>query len=79
MVQYFNETAKQDQPQFAVLAALAFGAVVLGRRWKTDQDTFASFYSIAVARTGGGKEHVRRVVYRLLTAALLEKLMGPRS
>ncbi len=79
VVQYFNETAKQDQPQFAVLAALAFGAVVLGRRWKTDQDNFASFYSIAVARTGGGKEHVRRVVYRLLTAALLEKLMGPRS
>lgn len=79
VVTYYTETAKQDQPQFAVLAALVFGAVVLGRRWKTDQDNFASFYSIAVARTGGGKEHVRRVVYRLLTAALLEKLMGPRS
>jgi hypothetical protein len=76
-VDYFNATARSPQPQFAVLAALAFGAVILGRRWCTANRNFASFYGIAVARTGSGKEHVKTVVQKFLVHAGLSRLVGP--
>ena len=40
VVNYYTVTAIKPQPQFAVQAALAFGSVVMGRRWVTDQRNF---------------------------------------
>lgn len=79
VVDYYNATAMKPQPQFAVQAALAFGSVVLGRNWSTDQSNFPSLYLLNLAPTSGGKEHVKRVIEALLGEAGLDTLIGPKT
>lgn len=76
-VDYYNATAPKPQPQFAVQCALAFGSVVMGRRWVTDQDNYSSLYFVNVAKSASGKEHVKTALERLIEAAGLERLLGP--
>lgn len=76
-VNYYNTTAPKDQPQFAVQAALAFGSVVMGRRWVTDQKNYSGLYFIIVGKSAAGKEHAKTVTERLLEAAGLDRLIGP--
>ena len=77
VVNYYSITAIKPQPQFAVQAALAFGSVVMGRRWVTDQRNFSSLYFLNIGETGSGKEHSKTVLERLLEEAGLEDLIGP--
>jgi hypothetical protein len=77
VVNYYSITAIKPQPQFAVQAALAFGSVVMGRRWVTDQRNFSSLYFLNIGETGSGKEHSKTVLERLLDEAGLEDLIGP--
>jgi len=77
VVTYYNSTAPKDQPQFAVQAALAFGSVVMGRRWVTDQNNMSGLYFVNVGKTAAGKEHSKTVLERLLEAAGLDRLIGP--
>jgi hypothetical protein len=77
VVTYYNATAARAQPQFAVQAALAFGSVVMGRRWITDQRNYSSLYFLNVAVSSAGKEHAKTVIEKLLEAASLERLIGP--
>jgi hypothetical protein len=76
-VNYYNATAPKPQPQFAVQAALAFGSVVMGRRWVTDQNNMTSLYFVNVAKSAAGKEHVKTVLERLLEDAGLATRIGP--
>lgn len=76
-VHYYNTTAPKEQPQFAVQAALAFGSVVMGRRWVTDQSNMSGLYFVNVGKSAAGKEHAKTVLERLLEAAKLEHLIGP--
>jgi hypothetical protein len=78
-VRWANRTAPKPQPQFAVQAAIALGAVVLGRRWRTTHDNYASLYLLNVGRSGSGKEHARTVLEKVLSAAQLAHLIGPTS
>lgn len=77
VVDYANRTAPKPQPQFAVQAALALGAVVLGRNWCTTQDNYAAQYLVNVGKSASGKEHPRTVIDRILTEANLAHLLGP--
>ena len=77
VVNYYTVTAIKPQPQFAVQAALAFGSVVMGRRWVTDQRNFSSLYFLNIGETGSGKEHTKTVLESLLEEAGLEELIGP--
>ena len=77
VVNYYKTTAPKDQPQFAVQAALAFGATVMGRRWVTDMDNMSSLYFVNVGKSAAGKEHVKKVIERCLEAAHLDHLIGP--
>ena len=77
MVNYYNTTAHKPQPQFAVQAALAFGSVVLGRRWVTDQNNYSALYFINVGKSASGKEHAKTVIEDTLDAAGLSHLIGP--
>lgn len=79
VVDYYNATAMKPQPQFAVQAALAFGSVVLGRNWSTDQNNFTSLYFLNLAPTSGGKEHIKRVIETFLGEAGLDSLIGPKT
>jgi hypothetical protein len=77
VVNYYTTTAAKDQPQFAVQAALAFGSVVMGRRWVTDQRNYSGLYFVNVGVTAAGKEHAKTVVEKLLEEAGLDKRIGP--
>ncbi len=77
VVNYYATTAIKPQPQFSVQAALAFGSVVMGRRWVTDQRNFTSLYFLNIGETGSGKEHTKSVLEDLLEEADLEELIGP--
>ena len=77
VVNYYTVTAIKPQPQFAVQAALAFGSVVMGRRWVTDQRNFSSLYFLNIGETGSGKEHTKTVLEELLEQAGLDELIGP--
>jgi hypothetical protein len=76
-VNYYTTTAPKSQPQFAVQAALAFGSVVMGRRWVTDQNNYTGLYFINVGKSAAGKEHAKTVIENLLEHAKLERLIGP--
>lgn len=76
-VSYYTATAPKPQPQFAVQCALAFGSVVLGRRWVTEQANMTGLYFVNVAKSASGKEHVKTALERLLEAAGLDSRIGP--
>ena len=76
-VNYYSVTAPRDQPQFAVQTALAFGSVVMGRRWVTDQANMTGLYFVNVGLSAAGKEHSKTTLERMLEAAGLARLIGP--
>ena len=76
-ITFYTTTAPKDQPQFAVQAALAFASAVMGRRWRTDQDNYASLYLVNVGKSAAGKEHAKTAVEKMLEAAGLDGVIGP--
>jgi hypothetical protein len=76
-VDLYNRTAPRPQPQFAVQAALAFGAAVLGRRWRSTMANWPSMYFVNIGKSASGKEHSRTMIDACLTAAGLSHLIGP--
>ena len=77
VVNYYAITAAKEQPQFAVQTALAFGSIVMGRRWVTDQRNYAGLYFVNVGKSATGKEHAKTVLERLLEDAQLDRRIGP--
>lgn len=76
-VRWTNQTAPKPQPQFAVQAAIALGATVMGRIWRTSRHNYPSLYLVNVGRSGSGKEHARTAIESTLDAAGLTRLIGP--
>lgn len=76
-VRWTNATSPKPQPQFAVQAALALAATVMGRRWRTSRFNFPSLYLVNVGKSASGKEHARTVIEATLAAAGLGRLIGP--
>lgn len=77
VVEYYNATSIKDQPQFAVTTALAIGAMVMQRRYKTDQENYPSINIINVGDTSTGKERLKGVVEEIAIEAGLSNLIGP--
>ena len=75
-VRYVNATAPRPQPAFAIGAALALGATVCGRRYRTTRNNFSALYFVHVGKSGSGKEHARTAIYAALTAADWPQLIG---
>lgn len=74
---YYAATCQQEQPQFAVQAALALGSVCLGRMWTTNRNQWPSLYLVCVGETGAGKEHVKTAIEQvLLEAGLTRQILG---
>lgn len=74
---WINATSRKPQPDFATQAALAFGATVLGRRYRTDQNNFPSLYFLNIGKSASGKEHAKWAIEELLEACDLAQLIGP--
>lgn len=76
---WIDATARKPQPMFAIQAAIAFGAAVLGRRYVTTQRNWPSLYLLNIGKSASGKEHAKWAIERLLDACQLERLVGPDS
>ncbi len=76
MVKFSDKMAIKAQPQFDVQAALAFGSVVMGRRWVTDLGNMSSLFFLNIAKTGEGKDNAAHVVEKVLRESGLD-LVGP--
>jgi pyruvate/2-oxoglutarate dehydrogenase complex dihydrolipoamide acyltransferase (E2) component len=73
---WINATAPKPQPEFSVMAALAIGATVMGRRFRTDQRNFPSLYFVMIAKSAEGKDHPQKCIRRVLTKSGLANLIG---
>ena len=70
---YYNATAVKPQHLFAIATGLILGSVVLGRRYNTgDYENYTSLYFLIVAKSGTGKDHVKKIVRSILQAANLK-------
>jgi len=69
-------TSQKSQPQFDVQAALVFCSTVLGRRYKTDNNNFASLFFLNIGKSASGKEHAKYAVEKLLEECELSHLIG---
>jgi len=76
-VDWINATSRKPQPMFAVQAALAFGATVLGRKYVTSNRNWSSLYFLNIGKSASGKEHAKWAIERMLDAAGLSALIGP--
>lgn len=70
------DTAHRPQPELAFAASLALMAVVLGTKVRTPSGLRTNLYVVSTAVTGGGKEHGRSCLRKVLAAAGLGHLEG---
>ncbi len=77
IVNYYNKTAYQSQPGFALISALAFCSIILGRRFKTNLNHHPSLYFMNVGKSGSGKEHQIHVIHELLEIIKYTSRLGP--
>jgi hypothetical protein len=77
VVGWVNTSSPKPQPQFAVQAALAFAATVLGRRFCTNHGNWPSLFLLNIGLSASGKEYAKTAVERLLEACSLSSLIGP--
>lgn len=68
IVNYYNATAKREQPLFAVQAAIATCSIILARNFETNNENRTSLFLMNVAKSGTGKEHAKKVVEKILEA-----------
>lgn len=75
-VDYAMSTAVSPQPFLALGAAICMVGALAGRRYRTPTDLRSNVYAIGIADSGGGKDHARRCVKRVLYAAGLDRYLG---
>ncbi|MES9958550.1 MAG: DUF3987 domain-containing protein [Sedimenticola sp.] len=69
-VDFYACTAITPQPELAVQAALALGAVCCGRKYKTvELPNFSNLWFLGVAKSGAGKEHSKWAIEKVLNEA----------
>jgi|6_EtaG_2_1085325.scaffolds.fasta_scaffold01559_11 hypothetical protein len=73
------ETSRHPNKILAAQTALAFGSVVLGRRYVTAQGNYPLVYFLTVGKSTTGKEHGKKTLERALVASGLERLIGGRG
>lgn len=77
MVRWMTATTESPQPWLSLGAALCGVGTAMGRRWKLEApDTRSNVYVIALADSGGGKDHPRKLIRRLLISAGLGQYLG---
>ena len=73
---YYMKTAPQPNDLLAAQATIAFGSVVLGRRYVTTQGNYTSLYLLSIAKSTTGKEHGRKVIHNILEEAERTELLS---
>jgi len=65
ITRWIDRNANKPVPVFAVHTALAFGSVVLGRRFKTIYNNWSALYFLAIGLSSGGKENAKSSIEAL--------------
>jgi hypothetical protein len=74
---WITATAIRPQPLLSLAAALSFVGMIKGHRVRGKTDLRTNLMILAMAPTGGGKEHPQNAIKRLVKACGLQKhLMG---
>jgi len=65
ITRWIDKNANKPVPVFAVHTALAFGSLVLGRRFKTIYNNWSALYFLAIGLSSGGKENAKASIEAL--------------
>lgn len=76
MVDFNLATAIRPQPWLAIGAALVAIGTLMGRRYRTESNLRSNLYIVAMAASGGGKDHARNVIKEAFLAANLAAHLG---
>lgn len=76
---YILSTSIRPQPRMAVAAATAFVSALAGRKYRTETGLMSNLYITALAQSGHGKDHARKVINKLATLAHADDYMGGDS
>ncbi|WP_042443046.1 PriCT-2 domain-containing protein [Azospirillum sp. B510] len=72
---WLNATAIRPQPELSLLAALSLLSTLYGRRYRDERGTRPNLYTAGICDTGGGKDHARKGLNKLVEAAKQGSLM----
>jgi hypothetical protein len=75
-VDHCERTAISPQPFLALAAAICLVGVLAGRKYRTTTDLRTNVYAVGIADSGGGKDHARKQIRKVLYAADLQKYLG---
>lgn len=73
---WITANAPKSQPELSLAAAIALGATVSQRVYKSNMNNFTSLYMVLVGKSTEGKEHPQQAVEDILTAAELGHLIA---
>lgn len=76
LVEECNRTALRPQPFLALAAAICAVGVLAGRKYRTKTDLRTNMYAVAIAESGGGKDHAAEIIRRTIDAAELGHYLG---
>ena len=76
MMQLMANTAKRPQPVLALGASLCAIGALMGRKYRTENNTRSNLYVVGIAESGAGKNHSRVVVNELFRKANLLQYLG---
>ncbi len=76
IARWIGATAPKHQPELAVAAAVALGATVTQRIYRSSMGNFTSLYVVMVAKSTEGKEYPQAAVELILEAAGMGKLVA---
>ena len=69
-------TAKRPQPVLALGASLCAVGALMGRKYRTENNTRSNLYVVGIAESGAGKNHSRVVINELFRKANLLQYLG---
>lgn len=68
IINYYNTTSGNNQPGFAVQAAITCCSVILARNFATNFNNRTSLFLMCIGKSGTGKEHPKLVLEAVLEA-----------
>ena len=76
MMALMVQTAKRPQPVLALGASLCAVGALMGRKYRTENNTRSNIYVVGIAESGAGKNHSRVVINELFRRANLMQYLG---
>lgn len=73
---YYNATAGNKQPLFAIQTAIAICSVLCARNFETNLSNRSSLFLINIAKSGTGKEHAKKIMEKVLDACNMGRLIS---